>query len=94
MVSAINAISTGYYTAMANNSAMNMFNMANSRSSLISSLGSGGVSFGSLAQLSALDTQYELDMLTNSLQYKMAKAMLEELKKQRKENSKRFDIFA
>ena len=91
MVSAVNSISMGYYTMMANNSAYNMMAAANARTNMISSPMMNNISFGSLA---AMDTQYELDMITNSLQYKMAKAMLEQLKKQQKEDAKRFSIFA
>ena len=91
MVSAVNSISMGYYTMMANNSAYNMMAAANARTNMISSPMMNNISFGSLA---AMDTQYELDIITNSLQYKMAKAMLEQLKKQQKEDVKRFSIFA
>ena len=91
MVSAINAISTGYYTSLANNAAYNMMSASLARTNLISSPMMYNVSFGSLA---ALDTQYELDMITNSLQYKMARAMLEQLRKQQKEDAERFSIFA
>lgn len=91
MVSAVNSISMGYYTMMANNSAYNMMAAANARTNMISSPMMNNISFGSLA---AMDTQYELDMITSSLQYKMAKAMLEQLKKQQKEDVKRFSIFA
>ena len=48
----------------------------------------GGICFGSLDSLCAMDTQMEMDYLTNSLQYQMAKAMLEQIKKQQKESSK------
>ena len=91
MVSAVNAISTGYYTSLANNAAYNMLSASNARTNLISSPMMHNVSFGALA---ALDTQYELDMITNSLQYKMARAMLEQLRKQQKEDAERFSIFA
>ena len=91
MVSAVNSISMGYYTMMANNSAYNMMAAANARTNMISSPMMNNISFGSLA---AMDTQYELDIITNSLQYNMAKAMLEQLKKQQKEDVKRFSIFA
>ena len=94
MVSAINAMSMGYYTMMANNSAYNMMAAANARTNMISSPMMNNISFGSLSSLAAMDTQYELDMLTNSLQYKMARAMLEQLKIQQKEDAKRFSIFA
>lgn len=91
MVSAVNAISTWYYTSLANNAAYNMLSASNARTNLISSPMMYNVSFGALA---ALDTQYELDMITNSLQYKMARAMLEQLRKQHKEDAERFSIFA
>lgn len=91
MISAVNSISMGYYTMMANNSAYNMMAAANARTNMISSPMMNNISFGALA---AMDTQYELDMITYSLQYKMAKAMLEQLKKQQKEDAKKFSIFA
>ena len=91
MISAVNSISMGYYTMMANNSAYNMMAAANARTNMISSPMMNNISFGSLA---AMDTQYELDMITYSLQYKMAKAMLEQLRKQQKEDAKKFSIFA
>ena len=91
MISAVNSISMGYYTMMANNSAYNMMAAANARTNMISSPMMNNISFGALA---AMDTQYELDMINYSLQYKMAKAMLEQLKKQQKEDAKKFSIFA
>ena len=94
MISAVNSISMGYYTMMANNSAYNMMAAANARTNMISSPMMNNISFGSLGTLAAMDTQYELDMITNSLQYKMAKAMLEQLRKQQKEDAKKFSIFA
>ena len=93
-MSAINAISMANYTIMANNSAYNWMNAANARLGLISNLGPNNVSFGSLESLHAMDTQLELDMLTNSLRYKMSKAMLESLKKLQEEDAKRFNVFA
>ena len=92
MVSAISALSAMQYTMMANNSAYNMMSLSNARRGLLSN--AGNISFGSLGALAAMDTQYELDMITNSLQYKMSKAMLEQIKKQQKEDAKRFSIFA
>ena len=94
MVSAINAISLGYYTALANSSAYNMMSVMNSRRSLLSSPMTNNVSFGSLQTLSALDTQYELEMITNSLQYKMAQAMIKQLKRQQKESINKVDVLA
>jgi len=92
MVSAISAMSAMRYTMMANNSAYNMMSLNSARMGLLSNV--GNVSFGSLGALAAMDTQYELDMITNSLQYKMSKAMLEQIKKQQKEDAKRFSVFA
>ncbi len=93
-MSAINAISMANYTMMANNSAFNMMQAGNARVGMLSGLNGYNVSFGSLESLHAMDTQLELDMLSNSLQYKMSKAMLEQLKKQEQEDAKRFSIFA
>ena len=92
MVSAINAISTAYYTSMANNSAFAVMTANNARMNMLSNI--GNVSFGSLGALAAIDTQLELSAINNSLQYKMAKAMLEQLKKQQKEDAERFSLFA
>ena len=92
-MSLIQAFATAQYTMMANNAAYSMMSAANSRMGLLNSLGSGNVSFGSLSQLSAMDTNYELQMISDSLQYRMAKAMLENLKKMKKED-KNLDLFA
>lgn len=52
-------------------------------------------SFGSLDALAAMDTQLELESITCSLQYQIAKAMLEQLKKQQKDEAiKCFNTFA
>ena len=89
-MSVINAISIAQYTSMMNNAAYNLMGINNSRMGLISSA-ANNISFGSLAQM---DTQLELQSITNSLQYKMAKAMLEQAKKQQEEDSKSFNVFA
>ena len=91
-MSAIQAISAMHYTSLANSAAYNMMSATNARMSMISSM--GNPSFGSLEAISAMDTRLELDMITNSLQYKMAKAMMEQIKKQQKEDSERFSLFA
>ncbi len=91
-MSAIQAISAMHYTSLANSAAYNMMSASNARMSMISSM--GNPSFGSLEAISAMDTRLELDMITNSLQYKMAKAMMEQIKKQQKEDSERFSLFA
>ena len=96
-MSLINAISIAHYTRMANDAAYSMMKMNNSRMNMISSLGYGmdpGFETGSLESFAAMDTQMELDTLSLSLQYQMAKAMLEQLKKQQKEDAKKFNLFA
>ena len=92
----VNALSIAHYTNMANNSAYSMIKLNNSRMNMISSMGSGiGYGFGSLDEIAALDTQLEMVAMTLSLQYKMAKAMLEQLKKKQKEDIQNsFSTFA
>ncbi len=93
-MSLVSLMSIGYYTSLANNSAYSMMSANNARMGLLSSVGSNP-SFGSLETFSAMDTQYELSAINNSLQYRIAKAMLEQLKQQQKEDIKReFSIFA
>ena len=91
-MSAIQAISAAYYTSLANNSAYSMFAANNARMSMLNSLGS--MNCVPLGALCAMDTNFELEMISNSLQYKMAKAMLEQIKKQQKEDAERFSLFA
>lgn len=97
-MSLINAISIAHYTRMANDAAYSMMKINNARMNMISSMGYGmdyGFGrMGSLEGLAAMDTQMELDALTSSLQYKFAKAMLEQLKQQQKEDAKSFSTFA
>ena len=94
-MSAILALSAIQYLNMKNNAAMNMMNISNSRMNMLSSLGdtTGGIGCSPEA-LCAMDTQMEIDSLVNSLQYQYAKAMLEQIKKQQKEDAKRFSLFA
>lgn len=94
-MSAILALSAAHYTYMKNNAAMNMMNINNARMGLMCTPGetAGGIGCSPEA-LCAMDTQLELDALTNSLQYQYAKAMLEQIKKQQKEDAKQFSIFA
>ena len=74
----------------------NMININNARMSLLCN--PGGEATGSIAcspeALCAMDTQMEINALTNSLQYQYAKAMLEQIKLQQKEDAKRFSLFA
>lgn len=92
-MSAIQAFTMARSIVAANNAMYNWMNASNSRRGLLSSV-SHNPSFGSLKTLSDIDTRLELDMLTNNLQYKMAKAMLENAKKAQKEEAKRFNVFA
>ncbi len=92
-MSAITALSMANYTIMKNNALYGMMSNNNARMGLLSSP-LGNVSFGSLGALSAMDTQMELESINCSVQYQMAKAMLESLKKLQKEETKKFNIFA
>ena len=94
-MSAILALSAANYIGMKNNAILNMMRINNTRMGLLCNPGdtTGGIG-NSLGALCAMDTQMEISMLTNSLQYQYAKAMLEQIKKQQKEESKSFSIFA
>ncbi len=92
-MSLIQAMGISQYTTIANNAAYSWMSANNARMSMISSISNNPSSY-SLESLAELDTQLELQALTSSLQYKMAKAMLEQLKKQQKEDAKKFSIFA
>ena len=94
-MSAILALSAAHYINMKNNAAMNMMKINNARMGMLCSPGdtTGGIGC-SLDALCAMDTQMELDALTNSLQYQYAKAMLEQIKNQQKEDAKKFSLFA
>jgi len=95
-MSATLALSAAHYINMKNNAAMNLMNINNARLGMMCN--PGGESTGTIGcspdALCAMDTQMELDALTNSLQYQYAKAMLEQIKKQQKEDAKQFSIFA
>ena len=91
---AINALSMGNYLMMANNAVFRGISANNARLGMISGMGYG-MGTQSLSALSAMDTQLELDALTSGLQYKYAKAMLEQLKKLQKDDIQRsFSTFA
>ena len=91
---AVNAISMMNYTMMANNAVFRGLSANNARLGLLSSC-DPNMNPQQLAQLSAIDTQLELDALTCGLQYKYAKAMLESLKKLQDDDIKRsFSVFA
>lgn len=93
-MSAILALSMAHFTGMKNNAMYNMISANNARMSLMSSPMMNNISFGSLEALSAMDTQMELDAINYSVQYQMAKAMLESLRKLQKEETKKFNMFA
>ena len=95
IMSAILAMSAMHYINAKNNAIMNMMNINNARMGLMCTPGdtTGGIGCSPEA-LCAMDTQMEIDMLTNSLQYQYAKAVLEQIKKQQKEDAKQFSIFA
>ena len=92
-MSAILALSTAHYTNMKNNALYNMISTNNARMGLMTSPMSN-ISFGSLDSLAAMDTQMELNAINYSLQYQIAKAMLEKLKMLQKEETKRLNTFA
>ena len=92
-MSAILALSMANYTTMKNNAIYGMISNNNARMGLMSSP-MNNISFGSLGALSAMDTQMELDAMNCSIQYQMAKAMLESLKNLQKEETKKFNVFA
>jgi len=95
-MSAILALSAAHYTYMKNNALMNMMNINNARMGMLCNPlneTAGGIGCSPEA-LCAMDTQMELDALTNSLQYMYAKAVLEQIKKQQKEDAKQFSLFA
>ena len=95
-MSAILALSAMHYINLKNNAMMNIINLNNARMGLMCCPGgdtTGGIGCSPEA-LCAMDTQMEIDTLTNSLQYQYAKAVLEQIKKQQKEDAKQFSIFA
>ena len=95
-MSGLLAFSAMHYINMQNNAALNMMRISSARMNMLCDPGdtTGGIGCNSLDAMCAMDTQMELDSLTNSIQYQFAKAMLEQIKKQQKEDAKRFSIFA
>ena len=81
---------------MKNSAQLNMMRINNSRMSMLCTPGdtTGGIGCNSLEALCEMDTQMEIDALTNNLQYLYAKAMLENIEKRQKEEAKRFSLFA
>ena len=92
-MSAISAISTAQYTLMKNSALNNMISTNNARIGLMTSP-MQNISFGALDNLAFMDTQMELDAISYGIEYQMAKAMLEQLKKLQKEETKSFSVFA
>lgn len=79
---------------LASHSAYNMMSVSNARLGMLSSSIMRNPSFGSLRTLALLDTMCEQKMLTNSLQYKMSRAIIEQQEDQKKKDSKKFNVFA
>lgn len=92
MISPISSFVSGYYSSLASNSAYNMMSISNARLGLLSSPMMHDMN--SLGVLHAIDTQLEQQMLRNSLQYKMANAILEQQEEQKKKDAKKFNVFA
>ncbi len=90
-MSAIIAISMAQYTTMRNNALNNLIMTNNARMGLISS---PNINFCGLDKIAYMDNQMELNAINYSIQYQMAKAMLERLKALQKEEAKRFNTFA
>ena len=92
----VNALSIAHYTRMANNAAYSMMKVNDSRMNMISSMGFGmDCGYAPTEDIADVDTRLELDAMSSSLQYRIAKAMLEQLKKQQKEDIKNsFSTFA
>ena len=93
IMSAILAISMARYTMMKNNALSNLISTNNARMGLMSSP-MQNISFCGLDNIAAMDCQMELDAISYSMQYQMAKAMVEQLKKLQKEDSKHLNTFA
>ena len=94
-MSALLALSAAHYINMKNNAAMSMMNINNARMGMLCAPNetAGGIAC-SPETLCAMDTQMELDAMSSSIQYQFAKAMLEQIKKQQKEDAKRLNLFA
>lgn len=91
----VNALSMAHYTRMANDAAYSMMKINNSRMNMISSMGKGMFGVTSPDEIAEIDNELEMNALSLSLQYSIAKAMLEQLKKQQKEDIKNsFSTFA
>lgn len=92
---AVSSLMLGHYTMMANNMAFRGMMANNARLNMISNMSGMPYSPQSLAAISAMDTQLELDALSSSFQYQYSKKMIEQLKKLQKENIERsFSTFA
>lgn len=92
-MSAILALSMAHYTTMKNNALNGMINTNNARMGLMS-YPMQNISFGGLDKIAFMDNQMELNAINYSIQYQMAKAMLEQLRKLQKEEAQKFNAFA
>ena len=92
-MSSILAVSMAQYTIMKNNALSNLMYTNNARMGLMASP-MQNISFGAANTIAAWDCQMELNAINYSIQYQIAKNMLEKLKILQKEESKRFNTFA
>ena len=95
-MSGLLALSAAHYINLKNNALLNTMRINNARMGMLTNPSdtTGSIGCCSLESLCAMDTQMELDALTNNLQYLYAKAMLESIEKRQKEEAKRFSLFA
>lgn len=92
---AVGALMMNSYAMMANNMAFRGMMANNARVGMLNGMTGQDYSPAQLAAISNMDTQLEIEALTCGLQYKYAKAMLEQLKKLQDDDIKRsFSIFA
>lgn len=93
IMSAILAMSMAHYGMMRNNALNNMFMANNARMGLMS-YPMQNINFCGIDRLAFMDNQMELNAINYSIQYQMAKAMLEKLKILQKEETKHLNTFA
>jgi len=92
-MSAILAISMAQYATMKNNALNNLISTNNARLGLMANP-MQNVNFCGYDKIAYMDNQMELNAINYSIQYQMAKAMLERLRILQKEEAKRFNTFA
>jgi hypothetical protein len=93
VMSAILAMSMAHYGIMRNNALNNMLMTNNARMGLMS-YPMQNINFCGIDRLAFMDNQMELNAINYSIQYQMAKAMLEKLRILQKEETKRLNTFA